>query len=114
MGKTWIFYTKKALEVEKAIQGVEGAADIIVEKVAGLPQMTVKYDRGKIAKYGLNVEDLNNIITMGFAGKSAGTVFEGEKQFDLVVRFDKAHHDDIQDIETATIQLPQWEPTTIE
>lgn len=97
---------KKALEVEKAIQGVEGAADIIVEKVAGLPQMTVKYDRGKIAKYGLNVEDLNNIITMGFAGKSAGTVFEGEKQFDLVVRFDKAHHEDIQDIETATIQLP--------
>lgn len=97
---------KKALEVETAIQGVDGAADIIVEKVAGLPQMSVIYDRRKIAKYGLNVEDLNNIITMGFAGKSAGTVFEGEKQFDLVVRFDKAHHKDIQDIETATVQLP--------
>lgn len=97
---------KNALEVEEAIQGVDGAADIIVEKVAGLPQMSVKYDRRKIAKYGLNVEDLNNVITMGFAGKSAGTVFEGEKQFDLVVRFDKAHHKDIQDIETATVQLP--------
>jgi heavy metal efflux system protein len=97
---------KKALEVEKAIHGVEGAADIIVEKVAGLPQMSVKYDRQKIAKYGLNVEDLNNIITLGFAGKSAGTVFEGEKQFDLVVRFDEAHHQDLEDIETATIQLP--------
>ena len=94
------------MEVEKAIQNIEGAADISVEKVAGLPQMSVKYDRQKIAKYGLNVEDLNNIITMGFAGKRAGTVFEGEKQFDLVVRFDKEHHHDIQDIETATIQLP--------
>ncbi|MFN3939106.1 MAG: CusA/CzcA family heavy metal efflux RND transporter, partial [Chitinophagales bacterium] len=96
----------KALEVEAAIKNVEGAADIIVEKVAGLPQMSVKYDRNMIAKYGLNVEDLNNIITMGFAGKVAGTVFEGEKQFDLVVRFDEAYRQDIQDIETATIQLP--------
>ncbi len=97
---------REALKVEKAIQGIEGAADIIVEKVAGLPQMTVKYDRSKIAKYGLNVDDLNNIITMGFAGKTAGTVFEGEKQFDLVVRFDEAHHNGIDDIATATIQLP--------
>jgi cobalt-zinc-cadmium resistance protein CzcA len=96
----------KALEVEKAIQGVEGAADITVEKVAGLPQMSVKYDRRRIAKYGLNVEDLNNIITMGFAGKTAGTVFEGEKQFDMVVRFDEGHRRDIQNIETATVQLP--------
>lgn len=97
---------KTALEVEKAIQGVDGAADIIVDKTAGLPQMSIQYDRRKIAKYGLNVEDLNNIITMGFAGKSAGTVFEGEKQFDLVVRFDKAKRQDIQNIETASIQLP--------
>ncbi|NEN25039.1 CusA/CzcA family heavy metal efflux RND transporter [Cryomorpha ignava] len=100
-----VLYTK-ALEVEKAIQNIDGAADIIVEKVAGLPQMSVKYDRQKIAKYGLNVEDLNNIISMGFAGMTAGTVFEGEKQFDLVIRFDKEHHQGIDDIETATIQLP--------
>ncbi|WP_053992274.1 CusA/CzcA family heavy metal efflux RND transporter [Mangrovimonas sp. TPBH4] len=97
---------KKALEIEKTIQHVEGASDITVEKVAGLPQMSVKYDRMKIAKYGLNVADLNNIVTTGFAGTPAGTVFEGEKQFDLVVRYDKEHHRDIQDIETATIQLP--------
>lgn len=100
-----ILYSK-ALEIEKAIQGIEGAADISVEKIAGLPQMSVKYDRLKIAKYGLNVEDLNNIITVGFAGMPAGTVFEGEKQFDLVMRFDKDHHHDIEDIKTATIQVP--------
>ena len=100
-----ILYSK-ALEVEKAIENIEGAADIIVEKVAGLPQMSVKYDRQKIAKYGLNVQDLNDIITMGFAGKTAGTIFEGEKQFDMVVRFDKDHRSDISDIEMATVQLP--------
>ena len=100
-----VLYTK-AMEVEKAIGNVEGAADIIVEKVAGLPQMSVVYNRQKIAKYGLNVEDINNIISMGFAGLPAGTVFEGEKQFDLVVRFDKEHHKDIEDIRMATVQLP--------
>ncbi|HKL03723.1 MAG TPA: CusA/CzcA family heavy metal efflux RND transporter, partial [Cryomorphaceae bacterium] len=100
-----VLYTK-ALEVEKVIENIDGAADIIVEKVAGLPQMSVNYDRQKIAKYGLNVEALNDIITMGFAGKSAGTIFEGEKQFDMVVRFDEEHRRDIDDVESATVQLP--------
>jgi cobalt-zinc-cadmium resistance protein CzcA len=97
---------EKGLEVEKAIQNVEGAVDITVEKIAGLPQMSVKYDRLKIAKYGLNVEDLNNILTMGFAGKSAGTIFEGEKKFDLVIRYDEKFRKNIDNIETASIQLP--------
>lgn len=97
---------KKALEVEKAIENIEGAADISVEKVAGLPQMSVTYDRAKVAKYGLNIAELNDIISMGFAGAPAGMVFEGEKQFDLVVRFDPEHHDDIEDIRTASVRLP--------
>lgn len=96
---------KKALEIENAIKDVKGASDIIVDKVAGLPQMTVKYNRRKIAKYGLNVEDLNNIISMGFAGLPAGTVFEGEKQYDLVIRFDKEHRQDIHNIENASITM---------
>ncbi len=97
---------RKALEIEKAIQNVEGAADISVEKTAGLPQMSVTYDRQKIAKYGMNIEDLNKVITMGFAGMNAGTVFEGEKQFDLMIRYDKSHRKDIENIETASISLP--------
>ncbi|WP_339906080.1 efflux RND transporter permease subunit, partial [uncultured Cyclobacterium sp.] len=97
---------EKGLEVGKAIQNVEGAVDISVEKIAGLPQMSVKYDRQKIAKYGLNIAELNNILTMGFAGKSAGTIFEGEKKFDLVIRYDEVHRKDIDNIETASIQLP--------
>jgi cobalt-zinc-cadmium resistance protein CzcA len=95
-----------AEEIEAAIQGVEGAADIILEKVDGLPQMKIEYDRAKIAKYGLNVEAINQVVTMGFAGLSAGTVFEGEKQFDLVVRFDEPYRKDIEHLENAAIQLP--------
>lgn len=95
-----------AEEIEAAIQGVEGAADIILEKVDGLPQMKIEYDRAKIAKYGLNVEDLNQVVTMGFAGLSAGTVFEGEKQFDLVIRFAEPFRKDIFNLENAAIQLP--------
>jgi len=96
----------KGQEVQKAIQGVDGAVDIIVEKITGLPQMSVQFDRQKIAKYGLNVEDLNNLITTGFAGKSAGVVFEGEKQFDLIVRFDENNRKDIDNIKTASVLLP--------
>ncbi len=96
----------KALEIEQAIQNVEGASDIIVEKVAGLPQMSVKYNRAKIAKYGLNIEDLNNILTMGFAGKTAGNVFEGEKKFDLVVRFGNKNRRDLESIKTTSVLLP--------
>jgi cobalt-zinc-cadmium resistance protein CzcA len=97
---------KTATTIADAIQNVEGASDISVEKVAGLPQMTVEYDRAKIAKYGLNIADLNDILTMGFAGKSAGTIFEGEKQFDLVVRFDEEHRKDLADIQKTSVKLP--------
>ena len=96
----------KALEIQKAIDGVEGASDIVVEKIAGLPQMSVNYDRRKIAKYGLNVADLNRLVSTGFAGATAGTVFEGEKQFDLVVRFDEQHRRQLADLQTTSVQLP--------
>ncbi len=95
-----------ALEVENAIRDIEGAADISVDKTVGLPQMSVQYDRRKIAKYGLNVAELNDIIAMGFAGKPAGMVFEGEKQFDLVVRFTPEHLQDLEDLKMASVLLP--------
>lgn len=94
-------------EVESVIQGVEGAADIILEKVDGLPQMKIEYGRVKIAKYGLNTADLNAIVTMGFAGETAGTVFEGERQFDLVVRFDKPFRKDLESLENTSVKLPE-------
>ena len=97
---------KKANEIKKAIQNVQGAADIIVEKTAGLPQMNVKFNRTKIARYGLNIADINEMITMGFSGHTAGSVFEGEKKFDLVLRLDKANRNDINDLQNLYIDLP--------
>jgi cobalt-zinc-cadmium resistance protein CzcA len=95
----------KAVEIEKAIQQVPGAADISVEKTVGLPQMSVKYNRKQIAKYGLNIQELNKLVTIGFAGLPTGTVFEGEKQFDLVLRFAEDYRKDLADIKNTTVSL---------
>ncbi len=97
---------KKANEIKRAIAGVEGAADITVEKTAGLPQMNVKFDRSKIARYGLNIADLNEMVSMGFSGHIAGSIFEGEKKFDLVLRLEKNNRQDIADLENLFIDLP--------
>jgi cobalt-zinc-cadmium resistance protein CzcA len=72
------------------IQPVPGAADIKVEMTQGLSQLMIQFDRKRIAQYGLNIEDLNTIVRMAYAGESAGVVFENERKFDLVVRFDES------------------------
>lgn len=98
--------SKKGSEIRSLVENVEGAADITVEKVAGLPQMNVAYDRTKIARYGLNIQDVNDLVSMGFAGKSAGSVFEGEKRFDLVMRLDKGNRQDIDNLKNLYVDLP--------
>ncbi|WP_379952748.1 CusA/CzcA family heavy metal efflux RND transporter [Dokdonia sp. R78006] len=97
---------KKGSEIGSLIENVAGAADVSVEKVAGLPEMSVQYNRVKIARYGLNIQDLNDMVSMGFAGKTAGSVFEGEKRFDLVVRLDKEKRQDIDNLKNLYIDLP--------
>lgn len=96
----------KANQIKQLIQNVEGASDVTVEKIVGLPQMNVKYDRAKIARYGLNINDLNEIITMGFAGKTMGSVFEGEKRFDLVLRLSREKRQDISNLKNLYIDIP--------
>jgi cobalt-zinc-cadmium resistance protein CzcA len=96
----------KANEIKTLIQNVEGASDIIIEKVEGLPQMSVSFNRRKIARYGLNISDVNQVISMGFAGKTLGSVFEGEKRFDLVVRLDESHRKNIENLNNLFIDTP--------
>lgn len=97
---------KKANEIKDLIQNVEGASDIIVEKVEGLPQMNVSFDRAKIARHGLNIADLNEMIAMGFAGKVVGSVFEGERQFDMAVRLDSENRKDISNLKNLYVDIP--------
>lgn len=100
---------KKAHEIKNAIAKVEGASDIIIEKTEGLPQMSVVYNRSKIARYGLNIADLNEMIALGFAGKTVGNVFEGEKRFDMVIRLDQANRHDIEDLRNLYVPTPNGE-----
>ncbi len=103
-----ILYSK-ALEIQNAIDEVEGAVDITVEKIAGLPQMEVLFDKDRMALYGLNVSDLSEIVSVGFAGKVAGRIFEGEKQFDLVLRFDEASRNDMEALRNTPVTIPNGE-----
>uniref|UniRef100_UPI0030DA37BD efflux RND transporter permease subunit n=1 Tax=uncultured Planktosalinus sp. TaxID=1810935 RepID=UPI0030DA37BD len=105
-GEDLALLDQKAHEIENLIRDVAGAADVVVEKTVGLPQMLVNYDRAKIARYGLNIAELNQIISMGFAGGTMGVVFEGEKRFDLVLRLDQSVRKDIQNLENLMVDTP--------
>lgn len=97
---------QKAIEAKALIENVPGAADVVMEKTAGLPQMSVKYNRAKIAYYGLNIEELNRYVSMAFGGETAGNVFEGERRFDLVARLQPNFRDDIEHIRNLYVAIP--------
>lgn len=97
---------KKGEEIKNLVENVTGIGDLIVEKTDGLPQMSVQFNRDKIARYGLNISDVNEVLAMGFAGKTVGSIFEGEKQFDLVVRLDAQHRKDIDNLKNMLIDTP--------
>lgn len=80
---------ERAKEAASYVEKVSGASDVIVEQTMGLPQLVVKYNRGKIARYGINIEELNTMIRTAYAGEVSGVVFENERRFDLVVRLDQ-------------------------
>lgn len=92
-----------AEKVNDVIQTVEGVTTPQIERVSGLPQINVEYDRTRMANYGLNIEDVNNTLSTAFAGKSAGLVFENERRFDLVVRLDSLHRTNIDDVNNLMI-----------
>ena len=98
--------SEKANEIKNMITDVPGAADITVEKIVGLPQLNVKYNRSKMALYGLHINSLNRIIEMGFAGVKLGTVFEGEKRFDLTLRLNQRHRTDLESLKNLYVDTP--------
>jgi len=107
-------------KVSKVIQTVKGVTVPQVELVSGLPQINIEYDRTRLANYGVNVEDVNNVVSTAFAGKSAGVVFENERRFDLVVRLDSTYRGSIEDVNNMMIptnigsQIPLSQVATID
>ncbi|MCZ8215043.1 MAG: efflux RND transporter permease subunit, partial [Cyclobacteriaceae bacterium] len=85
---------------------IEGARDLYVEEVTGLPQIVVHIDRDEVARFGLDIETINQAISTAFAGQSAGVVYEGEKRFDLVVRLTKENRQGIEDVQNLFITTP--------
>ncbi len=98
--------TEKASEMATIIKNVPGAGDVNLEATSGLPQMTVRFDRSKIAQYGLNIQQLSTYIRTAFAGGVAGVIFEGERRFEMVVRLDAAHRQNIDDVKNLLVDLP--------
>jgi cobalt-zinc-cadmium resistance protein CzcA len=104
---------EKGEKMEEIINTVPGAEDVTLERTAGLPQMTVQYDRGKIAQYGLDISKLNRYVSAAFAGSSAGVIFEGERRFDMVIRLDKEHRKSIEDLRNLYVDLPNGKQVPI-
>jgi cobalt-zinc-cadmium resistance protein CzcA len=98
--------TDLSKQIGKIAGSVEGTRDLYVEEVTGLPQIVVNINRDEVAKYGLNIEDINYAINTAFAGQSAGLVFEGERRYDLTVRLNSESRHDIEDVRNLFISAP--------
>lgn len=96
----------KGRQIQRLMEEVPGAADVVLEKTTGLPEMLVTYNRKKIASLGLNIKELNKVVNTAFAGATVGTVYEGERRFDLVVRFNQHSRESISDLRNTYVSLP--------
>ena len=94
-----------ANKVAAVIQGVEGVQEPKVERTTGMPQISIDYDRNRIAQYGLSIDELNRIVRTAFAGEATGVVFENERRFDLVVRLTQQNRQDIEDVRNLFVPL---------
>ena len=96
--------TQQAGKVKKMIENVPGVSGIFVEEVAGLPQIQVKYNHEKMAAYGVSVDDISEILETTFAGAVAGSLYEGDKKFDIVLRMDPSQRN-VETLEQLSIPL---------
>ncbi len=93
-------------QVETLLQSVSGNADVQAEQVIGLPMLTVTPDRTRLARYGLNVADVQRALAVAIGGRVAGQVFEGDRRFDVVVRLQEDRRENIEAISRLPITLP--------
>jgi cobalt-zinc-cadmium resistance protein CzcA len=95
-----------AARIAAMLERVDGAAEVKIEQTSGLPMLTVEIDRGKTARYGLNVGDVQEAIATAIGGTGAGTMFEGDRRFDIVVRLPEALRADMETMRRLPLSLP--------
>ncbi|HTF86825.1 MAG TPA: CusA/CzcA family heavy metal efflux RND transporter [Planctomycetota bacterium] len=100
---------KSAAEVLAVLQEIRGVADAKVEQTEGLPVMTVEPDRAVLARYGLNLSDVQDVVAVAMGGREAGLVFEGDRRFDLVVRLPDSLRGNVDILDRLPIPLPHGE-----
>lgn len=98
--------TASAARVAALIGGVEGVTQPQVERVQGLPQVQVAYDRDQLARYGISIQTANDVLGAAFAGREAGVVYEDDRRFDIVVRMDGAARNDLGALRRLQLPLP--------
>lgn len=109
-----------AQTIGRIATGVEGAVDLYIEEVTGVPQLVITYKRDQLAKYGLSIRDVNRSVQAAFAGASAGLVFENERRFDMVVRLSKTNRKDLESVHNLYIsrkdghQIPLYQVANVE
>ena len=97
--------SQNADAVASIVGQIDGVASVKVERVTGLPQIVVDYNREKLAQYDLHIDDLNVLLNTAFSGQKAGVIFEKEKRFDLVLRLDESYRKDIENVKGLPIKL---------
>ena len=95
-----------AENISKEVASIEGTDNYFIEKPSGQPYLTIEIDREAISKYGLNVDDVQQVIETGIGGNTAGTVYEGQKRFDIVVRLREDFRKSSDDISNIPVQIP--------
>ena len=93
-------------EIAETLQKLEGASEVKVEQTSGLPVLTINIDRDKAARFGLNVGDVQDTIAVAVGGRQAGTLYEGDRRFDMVVRLSDALRTDIDGLSRLLIPVP--------
>lgn len=95
-----------AAEIAETLQKLDGASEVKVEQTSGLPVLTINIDRDKAARFGLNVGDVQDTIAVAVGGRQAGTLYEGDRRFDMVVRLSDALRTDIEGLSRLLIPVP--------
>ena len=98
---------KSAAEVAEVLQAIPGASEVKVEQTTGLPVLTVNIDRARAARYGLSLADVQDTLTIAIGGREAGTFFQGDRRFDIVVRLPEAVRESIPALRKLPIALPK-------